>query len=434
MGTPRASRSSEAEPIPYADALAIAERVGRQRVLEAERVPLAAAIGRALAVEVRSPEALPGADNSGVDGFALRAADVAGASAAAPVTLIVAGSHAAGDDPALGRSHGALEIMTGAALPPGFDAVIRLEDVTVRKDGNGAPVAVTIGRSLGPRQDVRLRGEDFREGDRVATAGEVIRPGHVMALSALGVTDVSVRRRPRVAVICTGKELVPPDTAVLPPGAIRDSTSAYLAAAVPALGAEVISRAWTGDDRSALRAGVVAAGEARADLVLTTGAVSMGKHDFVPEVLRDLGASVLFHKISVRPGKPVLLAELPGGLPVVGLPGNPIASAVSTRFLVAPLLRAMLGRAPERPLRARLARDTRKPDGLRCFFRAVVEVGSGECVVDVLDAQGSAILSSLVAANAWAVLPEAGRVASAGTEVDAVPLTGAEAWPVSPSA
>jgi molybdopterin molybdotransferase len=419
-----------AEPIPFADALAIAQRIGARRALEAERVPLAAAMGRVLAAELRSPEALPGADNSGVDGFALRAADVAGASADAPVTLPVGGSHAAGDDPAFARSQGALEIMTGAALPPGFDAVVRLEDVTVRRDSSGAPVAVTIARALLPRQDVRLRGEDFREGDGIAVAGEVIRPGHVMALSALGVAGVTVRRRPRVALICTGKELVPPDTAVLPPGAIRDSTSSYLAAAVPALGAEVISCAWTGDDRSALRAALVAAREARADLVLTTGAVSMGKHDFVPEVLRDLDAMVLFHKVAVRPGKPVLLAELPGGTPVLGLPGNPIASAVSTRFLGAPMLRAMLGRAPERPLRGRLLRDTRKPDGLRCFFRAVVEVGRGDCVVDVLDAQASAILSSLVEANAWAVLPEAGRVVSAGTEVDVVPLTGAEPWPV----
>lgn len=429
MGTPVASPSTAHEPITHAEALAIAQAVGRGRAVGAEKIALAAAVGRVLAEDLRSPEALPGADNSGVDGFAVRAADLALASPARPVTLAVSGSHAAGDDPARAGAGGALEIMTGAALPAGFDAVVRIEDVEVRRDPSGAPIEVTARRPIALRHDVRPRGEDYREGDLVAPRGAVVRPAHVLALAALGVAEVAVRRRPRIALIATGKELVPPGTRRLAPGALRDSTSTYLSAALPAFGAEVISLASIGDDRAALRAAVVAAHEAHADLVLTTGAVSMGKHDFVPEVLRELGASVLFHRIAARPGKPVLLVTLPGGTPVLGLPGNPVASAVSTRFLAVPLLRAMLGLAPETPLQARLLRETRKPEGLRCFFRAHVAIGCGGASADVLDAQGSAILSSLVEANAWAVLPEEGRAAAAGSEISVYPLAGLEPWP-----
>jgi molybdopterin molybdotransferase len=411
--------------ISYEAALSIAREAGARRLLGHERVPLDAAVGRTLAADVRSPEALPRSDNSGVDGFALRAAEVVGASPSAPVALPVGGCHAAGDDPAAAPDHGVLEIMTGAALPRGFDAVVRLEDVEVRRDARGAPLEVAFRAPVPPRKDVRPRGEDYREGDPVATAGTLLRPEHILAFAALGCVDVLVRRRPRVAVIATGKELLPADARELPPGGIRDCSTPYLSASASALGATVVARTSTGDDTAALRAEFLAAQSAGADLVLTTGAVSMGKYDFVPAVLEELGATVLFHKVAVRPGKPVLLAELPGGPVVLGLPGNPIASAVSFRFLAVPLLRAMHGLPPEVPIRASLRRDTRKPEGFRCFFRATLEVPSTGPVVEVLPVQASNILSSLVAADSWAVLPESGRVVSAGTEVEVVPLAGA---------
>jgi molybdopterin molybdotransferase len=263
----------------------------------------------------------------------------------------------------------------------------------------------------------------------LAAASTPLRPEHVMALAVLGHAAIPVRRRPRVAVIATGKEVLPHETRSLPPGAIRNSTTPYLAAALPSFGAELLSRASIGDDPEALRRALLAAKAAGADLVLTSGAVSAGKLDFVGEVLAGLDARVLFHGVAVRPGKPVLFAALPGGPPVLGLPGNPIASAVSLRFLVVPFLRAMLGLGPERPLRARVVSDTKKPEGLRFFTRAWVEVGPGGASVEVLRWQGSSIVSTTLRANAWAVLPEEGGRQAAGSEVDVYPPHGLDPWP-----
>jgi molybdopterin molybdotransferase len=418
--------------IAYLDALAIARAEGARRATGEEEVPLGEAIGRVLSRGLAAREAVPPFDNSGMDGYAVRAADLAAASPARPVTLPVRGSLAAGDDPARAAGLGAgaaVEIMTGAPLPPGLDAVVRLEDVEVARDAAGAPSAVTFREPIERGRDVRPRGEDFREGDPLAAAGTPLRPEHVMALAVLGHAVVPVRRRPRVAVIATGKEVLPHATRDLPPGAIRNSTTPYLAAALPTFGAACASAAAIGDEREALRRAVVDAAAAGADLVLTTGAVSAGRHDFVGEVLAGLDATVLFHGVAVRPGKPVLLATLPAGPAVLGLPGNPVASAVSLRFLVAPFLRAALGLAPERPLRAVLAADVKKPQGLRFFARARVEVGPGGASAEVLRGQGSAIVSTTLRANAWAVLPEEGGRQAAGTEVEVVPPHGLDPWP-----
>jgi len=223
-------------------------------------------------------------------------------------------------------------------------------------------------------------------------------------------------------VISTGKEVRPYATATLAPGQLRNSTGPYLQSALPLLGAEVLSAATVGDDPGVLREAISAAARAGADLVITTGAVSAGKHDIVKDVLGALGARVVFHKIAVRPGKPVLLAELPGGPAVLGLPGNPVASVVAARFLVTPFLRAALGLPPERLLRAVLSAEAKKPEGLRCFYKACVTVGPRGLEAAPTKGQASAIVSSLLVANGWLVLPEEGSRVPAGTEVEIAPL------------
>ncbi len=410
--------------ISYAEALALVREAGERRLVGAEHVPFSAAPGRVAAADVRTPEPLPRFDNSGMDGFAVRSGDVVHVSAGQPLTLTVGASFAAGDAAIPAGPHCAVEVMTGAPLPPGFDAVVRVEDVTIHRDGAGEVVAVTLREPVSSGDDVRFRGEDYRVDDRIAASGEVLRAEHVMALAAVGCTEVEVRRRPRVTIVATGKELVPPGTKALAPGAIRNSTSSYLAAALPSFGAEVVSLVATGDDPSALRAALFAAREAGVDLVLTTGAASFhGKHDHVAEVLQEVGARMLFHGVGLRPGKPTLVAELSQGPMVVGLPGNPVASAVGARFIAVPMLRAMLGMTAEVPLRARLSSSTRKPEGLLCAYKAWVSVGPGGASVEVLGGQSPAIVSSLVAANAWAVLPERGCELAAGSEVDVYPFT-----------
>jgi molybdopterin molybdotransferase len=409
--------------IAYSDALAAVRALGAARPLDEEKVALAAAAGRVLAREAVSGESVPGFDNSGMDGFAVRAADVAGASARRPVVLPVRGSLAAGDDAAQVErgGPGAIEIMTGAPLPAGYDAVVPVEDVEVARDDRRVPVEIALRAPVEPGRHVRPAGEDFRPGDAVAAAGTVLRPEQVAALATLGIAEVAVRRRPRFAIVATGKEVVPHTARTLAPGTLRNSSTPYVVAALAPAGVEWVGVHSIGDEPEALRRALVAARDRGADVVLTTGAVSAGKLDFVPAVLARLDARAHFHKVAVKPGKPVLCAELPGGPAVFGLPGNPVATAVALRFLVVPFLREALGLGPERPLLARLAGDTKKPQGLRNFVKARLALTPAGPQVTVLEGQGSAIVRSLLAANAWAILPEAAGRVAAGTEVEVVP-------------
>jgi molybdopterin molybdotransferase len=423
---------------PYAQALARVRAVGARRAQGEEDVPLEQALGRVCARAAVSPEAMPGFDNSGMDGFAVRAADTASAALERPLTLPVRGQLAAGDDAAHVRpGGGAVEIMTGAPLPPGCDAVVRVEDVEVVRGGAdeargacGEVREVVLRAPVRAGDHVRPRGEDFSEGFVLLEAGERVRPEHVMALATVGLAHVRVRRRPRVALVATGKELVPHPTRQLAPGQVRNSNLPYLAAGLALLGAECVSAEAVGDAPEDFRQALARTRERGVDLVLTTGAVSMGRHDYVAQELAALGASVHFHKVAMRPGKPLLFAELPAGPAVFGLPGNPVSTAVGLRFFVTPFLRAVLGLPPELPLRALLRREANKPEGLRCFFRGALELAPGGLSVEVLRGQGSAMVSTLVAANAWVTLPEAGALLAEGSEVEVWPMhAGGTGWP-----
>lgn len=410
--------------INYTEALGLLREAGRLRRFSHEQVSFREAVGRVLAAPLLGTEPVPGFDNSAMDGFAVRAADTAGASDERPVRLPVSALVVAGDRGTLdGAPHGAVEIMTGAPVPlGGFDAVVRVEDAEVVRDASGVARELVLRRSASTGDYVRKRGEDYRPGALVLEAGRVVRPDHLLALAALGITRLPVVRRPRVAIIATGRELVDAETPALEPGMIRNSTTPYLLAALEALGADV---RWVGtvpDDPVAFArvwSDVVASG---ADLVITTGAVSVGKHDFIARSLVDAGAHVRFHKVAIRPGKPILFAEAPQGPAVIGLPGNPISTAVGLRFFVEPFLRAARGLADERPLMARLADRCVKPGGLRCFYKARLSLEPAGPTVEVLPGQASFIVRTLTEANAWVVFEEGASECAAGMAVDVYPL------------
>lgn len=390
--------------------------------LPSECVPLARAVGRVLAQDVHSDADLPPFDNSAMDGFALAGGRIA---LAAGDEFTVAGSHAAGDGLAT-YPEDACEIMTGASLPEGLDSVVPVEQVRVlQRDGDGRPLRIRLEADVSPGAHVRRRGQDVAVGDHIAFAGTRLTPAGHMLLAALGVATLAVRPQVPAALFTTGRELVDDPSQPLSPGQIRNSNGPYLADRLDEAGACVVHRETVGDDAGAFTAALERGLAAGAQIVLSTGAVSMGRHDFVPDALRALGATIVFHKVAIRPGKPLLFARLPGGQLYFGLPGNPVSSAVGMRFFVEPALRALLGEPTERPLLLPLAADVRKKPGLRFLLKARVAVDEGGRLhVQVMPGQESFRIKPLLTSNAWAALDAEADTLPAGTLVQVFGLDG----------
>lgn len=401
--------------ISYAEALALMH-AGIAR-LPARVVPLDAALGLVTAGPAVARLTVPGFANAAMDGFALQAAATAHASEAAPVRLAVAGLVAAGSPPPAGPVRDAWEILTGAPVPSGCDAVVPVERVT----RGGDPAVIELTSPLRAGQNVRQAGEDFVTGQVVADDGVCLGPHHLMGLAACGVDHVSVAATPRAAVLTTGSELVQAGTA-LAPGRIRDANGPYLAAALPRLGVHVGETVTAPDQPEPLRDHLARLGRVH-DLVLTTGGISAGRLDLLPAAIRAAGGEIVFHKVAIRPGKPVLFGRLPGGALLFGLPGNPLAVAVALRFFVVPALRRLQGLPPEAPLRAALTEPLRGRGSLRFFAKAASRVdGEGRNVVRILPGQESFRIAPLLAANCWAVVPEGAAEIPAGHLLDTLPL------------
>lgn len=412
--------------ISYEEARSILARVAAGRSIVPEIVPLTQAQGLILSEEILSPEAVPAFDNSAMDGFVLPHEATLPASAEKPVYFDVMGIVAAGDVSAgyagLERPV-AVEIMTGAPIPDGnFTAVVKIEDVELVRDLHGNVVRIGVRNPAKPEEYFRKRGEDFEVGQKIAEAGDEVTPEMILALSSLGVAQVKARRKPRIALISTGRELVDHTTARLSPGMIRNSTAPYLMSAIPLCGADARFYGTVGDDPKAFLKLFEEACADSPDLIVTTGAVSMGKYDFVRPTLEEAGAKVHFHKVAIRPGKPLLFAELPKGPVIFGVPGNPVSTSVGLRFFIEPYLRGLRDLAAEKPVMARLKSVTRKPHGLKCFFKARLDVRSQGAEVEILQGQASFMVSSLLKANAWAVLSENGEEARESEALEVYPL------------
>lgn len=390
--------------------------------LPPEQVPLAQAVGRVLAQDVQAGEDLPPFDNSAMDGFALAGG---GDVLTSGREFVVAGSHAAGDGLAA-FARDACEIMTGASLPQGLDSVVPIEQVNVlQRDEAGRPMQIQLEADVSSGANIRRRGQDVAMGDCIALAGTRVTPASHMLLAALGVATLVVRPKVPAALFTTGRELIDDPAQTLLPGQIRNSNGPYLADRLDEAGAHMVHRETVGDDAQAFIAALERGLAAGAQVVLSTGAVSMGRHDFVPDALRALGAEIVFHKVAIRPGKPLLFARLPGGQLYFGLPGNPVSSAVGMRFFVEPALRALLGLSPEQPLLLPLAADAGKKPGLQFFLKARVALDA--CVglqVEVMSGQESFRIKPLLAANAWAVLDAEADTLPAGTPVPVFGLDG----------
>lgn len=381
-------------------------------------VPLAEALGLVTSVPVEAVEDVPPFDNTAMDGFAVQAADTAGATDDAPVRLAVAGTLAAGAAPDLVVGPGeAVRIMTGAPMPPGADAVVMVERTATTGDG----AAVAVGLEVEPGNHVRRAGDDVRAGDLVFPAGTTLTPAHLGVLATLGVRRAPVYPRPRVGVISTGDELVDgPEP--LGPGQIRDSNRRMLLALVERTDAIAVDLGRIPDDEAAIAA-AFAAGAESCDAIVSSGGVSMGDFDFVKVVLDRLG-DMRWMQVAIKPAKPLAFGTI-GTTPVFGLPGNPVSSLVSFELFARPGLRKMMGHATLDRLRLAAVADdalARRPDGKVHFARVLVTYGEdGRFHVRTAGGQGSHQLAAAAAAGALAVLPDGDGV-EAGGEVQIIPL------------
>jgi molybdopterin molybdotransferase len=390
----------------------ILERIHR---LEAEVVPTVEAGGRVLAASVSAPFDIPPYDNSAMDGFAVLAADTAGASEATPVTLPVVETVAAGHVASRPLESGqAMRIMTGAPLPEGADAVIVVE----RTRPAGESVELLFEARHGAH--IRRRGEDVRQGEVVLEAGSVLAAGELGLLASMRQASVTVARQPRVAVISTGDELVEID-AVPGPGQIVNSNSYSIAELVRECGG-LPERFPIVSDRPEAIVAALRAAEGH-DVVVTTGGVSVGEFDYVKQVLDEVGARQEFWRVSMKPGKPVLFATM-AERPFFGLPGNPVSCMVAFHLFVAPALRKMEGLPDERLLAttvtARLDNDVRSTGDRRNYLRGVLRWVDDGFRIRTRPAQGSGVLSSMTGANGLAVVPEGTRFVGAGEAVSVV--------------
>lgn len=377
--------------------------------LGVEEVDALAAEGRVLGESLHAPEAIPDLPKSAMDGYALRAAD--GLNARRVVAELTAGTA-----PGLLIGPGeAARIMTGAPLPAGADAMIPVEQ-TEEQGG-----MVRVGRALSPGDYVHSVGQDIAQGARVLERGVLLGAADVGLLATLGLTRVQVYRRPRVAVLATGDEIVEP-AAPRPAGAVRDSNRYALMAAAREAGCTTISLGIARDDRTTQRAAILA-GLDQADVLITSGGVSMGTRDLIKPILAELG-TVQFGRIAFKPGKPTTFATV-GGRLVFGVPGFPVSSLVSFELFVRPALRALQGdAAPDRPrVRVRITSPVQPSPDRTEYQRVTVRWADGALVASSTGGQGSSRLLSLRGANGLLLVPPGDTPFSAGAELEAL-LTG----------
>jgi molybdopterin molybdotransferase len=386
--------------------------VAEARLMAVQSLAPAEALGCVLAQDVVANRALPPFDNTAMDGFALRAAD----SQNAPVKLPVVGSVAAGDVPDMGEQAGVVEIMTGAPVPRWCDCIVPVENVEVERGGDGAPLQVTLKVPIEPGKHIRRAGEDVQAGQTLLRKGRVITPQVMAVLTALGMAEIEVVARPAIALIGTGQEVIRNPKTPLQPGQIYDSNTPYLRAALAREGYDARTMPGSPDDTQGFLEALTMATDA--DVIISTGAVSMGRRDFVPDALAKLGARTVFHKCAIRPGKPILFARLKNGAWFFGLPGNPVSAAVGLAFFVLPLLDALAGLQKDFVRQGKLSRDYTKKKGMTMFAKAKLEDGE----VNVLPGQQSFRIAPLLTANGWAVIDAKYETATAGTLVDFLPF------------
>ncbi|HEX7620166.1 MAG TPA: gephyrin-like molybdotransferase Glp [Anaerolineales bacterium] len=396
----------------------------RERILavfspvETQTDPLNRAAGRVLAGDITARTDLPLFENSSVDGFALHAADLVSPRALKVVADIRAGEYS--ESPI---HHGeAARVMTGAALPPGADAVVMVEDTdfNVRTPGAPAPEMVTISKAVQQGNNIRHRGDDLHAGDKVLSTGRRLRAQEIGLLAMLGESKVPVYRLPRLALLSSGDELLPVE-ATLTPGKIHESNSLTLAALAETAGVDLIWLGIATDTKADIRSRLERAVMSRADVIVSSAGVSVGAFDYVKSVIEEDGG-LDFWKVNMRPGKPLAFGKY-RSIPFLGLPGNPVSAFIGFEVFVRPALEKLCGEEIRpHPHQIAYLAEPLESDGRESYLRAVVGQENGRLMARLTGHQGSGNIFSLVRANALLIVPSGVKSLLANSEVEIWPI------------
>lgn len=387
--------------------------------LESELIYTDEIIGRVCAEDILSPIDVQPFNNSAMDGFALNSEDIKNADQDQPVTLICLGKIAAGEFAELNKTPQGhcWEIMTGAMMPNDCNAIVPVENIS--RD----TTAITFTKPCNAYDNLRFKGEDFKKGELALTKDTICTAEHILLLATLGVNQVPVYRKIKIALISTGTEIVNDLKQPLESGQIYNSTGPYILNMLNKNGIEISNYSILSDTEEEFYKLIKEIKNDSVDLILSTGAVSAGKHDFIKPALLHLNAEIIFHKVFMRPGKPNLFARLNCGTLYFGLPGNPAATMAGLRFLAIPLLRKLWNLPDEKPLKAKLTEDFKAKDGFRVFLKSEITLSDeGQLEATILKGQKSFMVKPFSHANAWAVSKEKTASHKAGEYIDVYPL------------
>lgn len=374
--------------------------------LGSESVAWQDSLNRVLAKPIVAPISIPNFDNTAMDGYAVNSIDLKSATPSNPITLNIAGLTAAGDPANLkeeSNSMTAWKIMTGAPVPLGYDSIIPVENTHLSENNT----KVDCLSSPLPGAHIRKAGEDFVSGETVMGKSQLIGANQMMAIAALGITNCELKKKPKIAVFSTGKELVEDPNIELQPGQIRNSNMPYILSYLSALPVDAFNAGTNYDDVDEYEKALKKQLDSNTDIIISTGAVSMGDFDFIPQTIRKLGGTIIFHKCKIKPGKPILFAKFDNGSFYFGLPGNPISATIGLRFFVVSLLERLLGYHSNQPLRAQLDGHLSTKAGFRNILKANACLDShGRMIVTPLHGQESFRINPMISANGWIVVNE----------------------------
>lgn len=398
----------------------------RERILShfqttaTEKIPLIACANRILAIDIISDADFPLFDNSSMDGFAIRAED---SNSASSTTLQVVADIPAGSSPTINLKSGeAARIMTGAQMPGGANAVIPIEDTNANHHqvGSKLPETISFNKELNAGDYVRTKGSDIHVGEIVLQKGRELKPQDLGLLATLGIAEVEVYKKPRVALLSSGDELLDVNVP-LEDGKIRDSNSYTLASLLESANVEVIRLGVAKDSKEAVTKLFDEAVNQKADLILSSAGVSVGAYDFIKEVIESHG-KMDFWKVNMRPGKPLAFGKYKG-INFIGLPGNPVSAFVGFEVFVRPVLELMKGVGNRNRLTVKVRSDAEiESDGRESYLRAKIREEDGMKIAVLTGHQGSGNLLSLVQADALLIIPAGVKCVPAGQEVEAILL------------